>query len=230
MKILLGCPTSEHKAYCLDQYITSIKSLTYPNYDILLIDNSQTKDYYKKIRSYNIPVIKDKYQEYARDRIIHSRNILRKQVLDNNYDYLFSLEQDVIPPKDILERLLSHKKQVISGIYFAHNLLPNTGNTELIPLVYILKDKKTLTMRTLTDDELWNPQLLKIVSCGLGCVLMHKDILKKIKIRYDKNFESFDDRWFGLDCYNNNFEMFCDNTVKCKHLIYNRIPWSSIKK
>jgi len=80
MKILLGCPTSNHKAYCLTEYINSIKSLTYPN-DILLVDNSEKKDYFKQIKKQGIPVIKDKFKETARDRIIHSRNILRKYVL-----------------------------------------------------------------------------------------------------------------------------------------------------
>ena len=222
MKILLGCPTSEHKAYCLEPYIKAIKSLTYPNYDILLIDNSQTKDYYKKIRSYNIPVIKDKYQEYARDRIIHSRNILRKHVLDNKYDYLFSLEQDVIPPKDILERLLSHKKQIISGVYYkkVYITLNNQEITKITPLLWKItqEDKKHNLMTYLTDEELEQSNLLKVDVCGLGCLLIHKDVLQKIKFRYEKQEKAFDDVWFCKDVSKQDFQIFADPTLKCKHL------------
>jgi len=40
-KILLGCPTSDYKEYCLKEYVKSVKTLDYPCYDILLVDNSK---------------------------------------------------------------------------------------------------------------------------------------------------------------------------------------------
>ena len=49
-KILVGCPTSFHKEYALEQYAESIKALTYPNYDILLVDNSKDDVYFKRIK------------------------------------------------------------------------------------------------------------------------------------------------------------------------------------
>ena len=100
-KILVGCPTSHHKAYCLKEYAEAVKSLDYPNYDILLVDNSPDEDYINKIKEHGLSVIKGHYFEGARDRIIASRNILRQKAIDEGYDYFFSLEQDVIPPRDI---------------------------------------------------------------------------------------------------------------------------------
>ena len=48
-RILIGCPTSYHKEYCLERYITGLKNIQYPNFDILLVDNSDNDEYYKKI-------------------------------------------------------------------------------------------------------------------------------------------------------------------------------------
>jgi len=96
-RVLVGCPTSEHKEYCLKEYANLLRSLTYDNFDVLLVDNSKDDRYYNKIKSLGIPVIKDKYLEGAKNRIVHSRNILRERVLNGGYDYFFSLEQDVIP-------------------------------------------------------------------------------------------------------------------------------------
>jgi len=129
-----------------------------------------------------------------------------------------------------LERLLKHNKKLITAVYFANNVIPSSQTSELIPLVYKLIDENTLDMRSLNEAELWkNPGLMEVVSAGLGCVLIHKDILEKVKFRYEKN--TFDDRWFFIDCYNKKIKVFADTSIKCKHLIFNRpYPWSKIKK
>ena len=36
-KVLVGCPTSFHKDYCLKEYVVGLNKLTYKNKDILLI-------------------------------------------------------------------------------------------------------------------------------------------------------------------------------------------------
>ena len=228
-KILVGCPASFHKEYALKEYADAVKSLTYKNFDMLLVDNSKDNVYFEKIKEFNLPVIKGPYFPSARDRIITSRNLLREKALNENYDYFFSLEQDVLPPKDILQNLLKHNKKLITAVYFAHNILEDNAR-ELIPLVYKLTNPETLSMRPLNETELWqNHGLHEVISAGLGCLLVHRDILKEIKFRYEKN--TFDDRWFFIDCYNKKIKAFADTSVKCKHLINNRpIPWSKIEK
>lgn len=229
-KILVGCPTSFHKEYALQQYAEAVKNLTYKNHDVLLIDNSPNDDYLKNIKSLGLPAIKGHYFESARDRIIASRNILRQKVIDEDCDYLFSLEQDVLPPPDILEKLTKHNKKVITAVYFANNMIPGETLYKLIPLVYVLEDEKTLSMRPLNEQELWGKNgLMKVVSAGLGCVLIHRDILKEVQFRYELN--TFDDRWFFKDLYNKKIPVYADTSIKCKHLIYHRpYPWSKIKK
>ena len=96
-KILLGCPVSEYHSYCTKDYISAIAHLTYTNYDILLADNSKTNSFFRFLeKQQGIKVIKSEYDENPRERIINSRNILRQHALDNNYDYFFSLERDLL--------------------------------------------------------------------------------------------------------------------------------------
>lgn len=228
-KVLVGCPTSDYKEECLEQYAKAVKKLRYDNYDILLVDNSQTNDYSEKIKKLGLNVVKAPYFEGARERIVSSRNILREYAIKNNYDYLLSLEQDVIPPEDIIEKLLRHNKKVVTGVYYIHNVMPD-GKIHLVPLVNILEDNKK-TMRTLNYSEINMPRLLKIYSCGLGCLLIHKDILKEIKFRYVKEVDTHDDRWFCIDLHEKGIDLYCDNTIICKHLVNNRKwKWSQIKK
>ncbi len=225
-KVLVGCPTSHHKGYCLKEYAEAVKSLTYKNYDVLLVDNSENYEYVEKIRKEGLPVIKGPYFEGARDRIIESRNMLREKTI-KSYDYFLSLEQDVIPPKDIIEKLIRHGKEITTGVYFAYNQVPD-GRVVLIPLVYKLVDEKTLTMRNLSEDEVFQDQVIQVVSCGLGCVLIGKKVLEKIKFRYELN--TFDDRWFCKDAYNLKIPIYADTSVRCKHLISKHQRWSDIRK
>ncbi len=219
MKILLGCPTSEHKSYCLDKYVEVIKRL---NCDILLVDNSESEEYFNKIKSLGINIIKDKYYEKARERIINSRNLLKKYCLEKGYDYLFSLEQDVIPPIDIIERLLKHNKKIVGAVYYKLE-----DENTLSPVAWI-HHKGTLARR-LNYSETIEPKLIEVITCGLGCILIHKDVLEKINFRYDTNKKSFDDVWFGVDARENGFKVYLDTSIKCKHLI-KEMNWDNLEK
>ena len=72
-RILVGCPTADVKDYCLEKYIKAVKSLTYPNYDVLIVDNSEDNNYLEKIKKH-LPVIKAPHEENVKDRIINSRS------------------------------------------------------------------------------------------------------------------------------------------------------------
>lgn len=224
-KILVGCPASNHKNYALKHYAKCVKALTYNNFDVLLVDNSKNNNYLERIKSLGLPVIKGAYNESARQRIVDSRNILRQKVLDEGYDYFFSLEQDVIPPEDVIQRLLKHNKKIITGVYFSYQT--NNDVTLLVPLLWqrVAKDK----VRFMLEEEISEPRLVEVGACGVGCILIHRDVLEKVKFRFDKNDKGFDDVWFCLDAFNAGFRIFADTAIKCKHLIKGW-SWEGVKK
>ena len=219
-RILVGCPTSFHKRYCLDEYARGVKSLTYDKFDILLVDNSKDDLYFKDIKNAGLPAVKGSFSESARQRIVDSRNILRQKVIDENYDYFLSLEQDVIPMPDLIQKLLKHEKDIVSGVYFAYQ--KNNGiNLGLKPVLWKKSGKDKLDI--MPEKEVLGPRLIEIGACGLGCALIHKDVLKKVKFRFSREYEGFDDMWFCYDSFNSGFKIYADTSAKCKHLI---IGWS----
>ena len=54
-------------------------------------------------------------------------------------------------------------------------------------------------------------------------------ILEKIKFRYNKEDEGFDDMWFCKDLRESGIKLYCDTSLKCKHLIKDW-SWKNIKK
>ncbi|MEK6826127.1 MAG: hypothetical protein AABX90_00685, partial [Nanoarchaeota archaeon] len=220
-RILVGCPVSDYHEYSTDRYLDAIRKINYSNYDVLLADNSKADDFSKKLQERGINVIRIEHSDAPKKRIIDSRNALREAVLEKNYDYFLSLEQDVIPPLDIIKKFISHNKEVVTGIYFNHY----PGLNEPISLAFIETGIKGYGMRTLSDEELNSNRLLKINACGLGCVLIAKEILKKIKFRIDPRFDEFDDMPFCRDIRDKNIELYADTSVKCILLLKDR-PWS----
>jgi len=227
-RVLVGCPTSDYKAYCLDQYIEAVKSLTYPNYDILMVDNSETDEYYKRIKKLGIPAARSGFEKKARDRIVLSRNMLREKAIKENYDYFLSLEQDVIPPRDIIEKLMSHKKDVVAGVYFLMN--PYFDEHKLRTSIWTNYNPETKQMfRVKNEFVLSNKVLLDIHATGLGCILISRKALEKIKFRYDKKTEGFDDMFFCKDARDSGFKLYADTGVICKHLTKDW-SWEGIEK
>lgn len=221
-KVLVGCPTSKHKEYCLSEYVKGVKRLDYENYDILLVDNSLGDSYADKIKKQKIKVIKDTYFQDVRQRIVHSRNILRELVFKGDYDYFLSLEQDVIPPPDIIQRLLAHKKEVVAGLYFVNKEKNTNGviTVEPRPLVYVeVPDMDPDKMYYLNKDFAQNSnQLIEAYATGLGCILISKEVLSKIPFRYEPEVDCYDDVFFAKDLKEKGIKLFVDLSIKCEHL------------
>ena len=117
-KILIAAPQHESKNYCWEEWSERIKSLTYSNYDVFIADNSPSKLNLKKIKKAGFKadhVVQNK--KGLLYTIRDSHNVCREFALKNNYDYMLHIDTDLIPPFDVIERLLSHNRTVIGGIY-----------------------------------------------------------------------------------------------------------------
>lgn len=223
-KILVACPTADHYRYCTDDWINAVKSFSYKDLDILLVDNSATNDYFNEF-SKKVPMIKTSRIENLKELVARDRNVLREKVLNENYDYLLSLEIDVIPPADLIERLLSHKKDIVSGVYYKpYNLTVKQDGklvkkaVKIFPLLWQSVDKESV--RQLTSSEIEDPKLIEVAISGLGCLLIHRSVLEKVKFRVNlKESPACDDVWFCHDVRELGFKIFADTSIKCKHLL-----------
>jgi len=221
-KVLVGCPTWEGKKYCLKEYAEAVKKLDYDNFDVLIVDNSQENKYLDELKEAGLNAVKGTWHEKARDRIIASRNFIKEYALKNEYDYFFSLEQDVIVQPDTLKKLLSHNKKIISGIVM--NNLPVGNTVKMMPMIYVMHKLDATGLDYISTEELSKQQVIEVKACALGCVLIHKDVLAKITFRYTGGF---DDMMFCKDAIEAGFKIYADTTVKPKHL---HSSWEGIEK
>lgn len=253
-KVLVGSVICDVYEYCTPQLLKSLHSLTYKNYNTLLVDNSQKEDFYKRLKERGESVVQAFSDEKdVRLKLVECRNLLRQKVLEEGYDYLLSVDQDVIPPKDIIERLLSHQKKVVTGVYY--NRFVYNGKQMLLPILYreyskeeqeeLAANKESLrknnpkfysflekngwdfskAMRQLTPEEVEQPRLMQIKSCGTGCLFIHRSVLEKISFRRNtETKEGFEDVMFCQDLRKHNIPLYADTSIKCMHLISKK-PW-----
>lgn len=233
MKILIGCPTSSRYDYCIDEWVQRVKKIINHSknhqIDYLLVDNSKDDDFYKKLKEKGINIIHTKRFDNIRETIVNSRNILRDKVISDNYDYFFSLEQDVMPEETIIEKLLKSKKDIVSA-YYAKPILVGlkdkvTGiikNAYLeFPLVFI--DVGQGRVKRALPQDVKDKGIIKVGGFGIGCVLINKEVLEKIKFRTIENNKAFDDMIFCDDVEKEGYQLYLDSNIQVRHL---HVDWS----
>ncbi len=219
-RVLVGCPVSDYHEYCTKEYLKSIKSLTYANYDILLVDNSKDDRFYNAIKD-KVPVTKGNYFPSIHERLAYNRNMLRQKVLDEGYEYFLNIDQDVVPPKDVIERILSHNKNVITGIYF--NPWERNGEKRLLATIWVCARNNPKKLVPVEQGIVAGNNLIKIDSCGSGCLMVHRSVLERIKFRYNlSEGEGVDDVFFCQDAKKEGFDIYADTSIKCKHMLSGR--------
>lgn len=224
-KVLVGCPIHSVKDYALEQYIKTITTLTYTNYDIYLSDNSADKNHARNIvRKYGIECdwVQSEMPDNAMCGIAQSQNQIRRRCLFGGFDFLFSLEEDVIPPPCIIEILLAHNLEIVSAPYFigigGMSVLSMMGIEEnaAYPLNYLLPFEES--------SYKFNGKIIKTDGCGLGCTLIHRSVLERVPdfgIIRSKNFLP-SDTFFALDLKRLKIQQYLDTSLTC---IHNNTRW-----
>lgn len=236
-KILIASPTYEGMEYCFKEFIEHLKAIDYDNFDILIIDNSRTKRFFRNIRK--IPKIKvihdDTNEEKNIYRLISSRNKIVNYAEEKNYDYLLMMDSDVLVPQNILKQLLSHKKDICSGLYFNYFKVKN--EFKLLPVCYRKLEEKyypiyekffpninmKMFSRQMDLTEAKSKELFEVSIPSSGCVLFSKKAFSSgakyglIK-EFEEKFEgATDDIKFFKELRDFGFKIYCDTSVLCEH-------------
>ena len=228
-KILIATPTSSRYRYCIHEWLERVQDIINhtPQHTIhyLLVDNSKEGDFFNEFKLQGINIIKAPRFENIRQTISHSRNLIRQKILDENYDYFFSLEQDVMPDKDILEKLLNSNKKIISA-YYAKPVLVGLKDKEtgIVKNAYLefalvwLPTSESNRIRRALPQQVKDKGIIKVGGFGVGCLLINREVLEKIKFKFDENKKSFDDLLFCQDAEDNDYELFLYSDVHVRHL------------
>ena len=101
------------------------------------------------------------------------------------------------------------------------------AGTTVLPLLYRRQDNDTSVQ--LNERDVSFDALLLVDAAGLGCMLIHRDVLEKIPFRFEPDKMIFDDMFFCQDLKKEGILLFADTKIKCKHLMRD-MNWDVIKK
>ncbi|MBR9706457.1 hypothetical protein GOV14_05455 [Candidatus Pacearchaeota archaeon] len=242
-KVLIATPTYDGMKYCDNRFFDAIKSLTYPNHDILVVENSKNSNYFNKLSKdpdLNVLRYEPKGDEKNMQKLINCRNLILDYALKNDYDYILMLDSDVKVPKDIIEKLLASDKDIISGIYF--NYFTMSGKNQILPVAWkalteseFENIKQTINLpdfvksnedlrRHLTKKEVDSNDVLEVIFPSAGCMLIKKNVFARINYslvdtsKYN-NMSTTDEIHFLIKVKEAGLKLYCDTSIKCEHML-----------
>lgn len=216
-KVLVAAPTSEVKDYIVYNYISLIKNLNHQDYEILIVDNSPVKrtifDELGVKNSWVNPKGKSLIQV-----ICESQNVIRDYFLANHeYTHLLFIESDLLPSPDCLSLLLMHQKPIVGFPYFIFKWEETKAMAE-VAFVGIVKGGSEARILELEEHFLLQDGTLKqLAHIGLGCTLIERWVIEKIKFRYTEGISVHSDSYFYEDCLKLQIPVFSDTSTMVPH-------------
>lgn len=150
----------------------------------------------------------------------HARNVGCQKTLELGYDYCLFLDDDVIPPNDAILRLLSHKKPIVSGLYYRRNN----------PITPVMLKNTEAGRNWITEYNV--PDLLEVDYVGSGCLLISKEVLMSLpplgpkchwfEWRCDRTDLQSHERMsedfvFCEHARKHGYKIYVDTSIQCKH-------------
>ncbi len=226
-KVLVFTVTYSGKDYVYEEFCKYVKDLDYPNMRHIWIDNSNDDgEYYKKLLSDGHEVYHVERGNSSREALTRSQEFARKIALDENYDYLMSIESDILFPPNIIQILMGRSKEVVGALYM---IGPPENRW---PCVTIAKKDEITGLtgsRLLYKEEFpefQKKQLIAVNGCGLGCTLIEKKVIEKISFTYYPDLKGHSDIFFSNEVWKKGMRVFVDTSVICDH---KNVPWSEVK-
>ena len=219
-KVLIAAPQHDSKKYCWEEWKERVNSLTYPNYEVFLADNSLDDTFSKEIKADGFSVKRIGYTiKSVLERIAKAHEACRLEALNGGFDYILHLETDVIPPYDIVERLLTNKKMVVAATYdIFHGKQRKSMIQVSEPLDRTYRAYRTVPFIEHEEPLFFDGTTKQVYHAGVGCVLISKYVFDKIPFRHVKGSINHADTWFANDCFYKDIPIFADTSIHCKHL------------
>lgn len=227
-KVLVFTVTYEGKDYALEQFLEHANKLTYPNMRHIFIDNSKKDKYFRKLLSLGLDAYRVDRGNNSREAIARAQNLARQIAIDEGYDYLFSLESDIMAPPDIIQDLMKSGTDVITGLYFIGDKTKGV-RVPCITLPKYIEEGAYFGTRLLTQEELPNyvrNGVQRVQAGGMGCCLIYRSVFEKIRFIYEIGLKGHSDIYFFNDCFGKNVPVFVDTDIVCDH---ENVPWTLVE-
>jgi hypothetical protein len=154
----------------------------------------------------------------------HARNMACENMLNNGFEWLFFLDDDVVAPPDTIQRLINHKKDIVSGIY----------HRRALPIAPVMLRFDANDQAQWVNEYPANT-LIEVDLVGAGSLLIHRRVLERMsrpwfewqlgkedpkpepgvkvpaKLSEDFSFCRKAKREFG-------FGIYVDTSIQCEHI------------
>lgn len=165
-------------------------------------------------------VVSDEYnlnfQYFYGYQVDQVRNLIADWVV-KGYDYLFAVDSDIAFPSDTLSRLLSHDKDIVTGIY--RQRVPERQTLE------IFESNSNGGYTHIDWEKIKGKGLVEIGACGFGCVLIKKQVMVDIgypqfayKSALDHNHTFSEDLFFAKKASEKGYKFYADTSILCDHI------------
>lgn len=144
-----------------------------------------------------------------------SRNNIVNLAKKINCDHIFFVDSDILVEEGQLDRLLSHNKEVVSGVYYKR-----------VPYYEPLPRRK-VAENLYVPIEIEGNDIIEIDGTGMGCLLINMEIFDRIQYPwFEFKYNNMNGKWGQLseDLYlcqklqNIGIKIYCDPTVQCSHI------------
>lgn len=230
--VLIVAPTSKDKDYCFKDYASQLRGFNYPDYDILLCDNSEDKNYIKTIWKEGFNCLRVEPKGNPIEFVCESQNKLRQGFLQGGWDYMFMLETDVFVHPDTIAHMVAiaeaHKADVVSGLYNVFHGDKRTLCLQSTTFLHAAKSHKMLSpdssfavldgqIKDITEMRIGNDTC--VYSAGTGINLIRREVMETIEFRVEpkQNKTAFSDTYFGLDLLRHGFSQIVDQSIIAEH-------------
>jgi hypothetical protein len=208
IKVLIGIPLKGH---------TSPKSY----HDRMLmfkhLGGQEAVDFYEKKSPRYV------FAFYAIGEILtpYAREQIARYAIDQDIDYVFMIDDDMLAPPDLFYKLVAHDKDIVAALAFSRNASPDGNHFPVIYEAIEGKDRVTNTdyYWTRTVKNYPRNALVECDAVGFGAVLIKTAVLKAIEEPRFMGMEGVgEDVALCIKARKKGFRVFMDTAVKLGHL------------
>lgn len=191
MRILAVIRQTRHYPVCL----RSIRqALTYPGVDQLWLTSQLVPS-------------EPRYEDNTR-----RLQLARTLFLAGPWDAMVVIDDDLVVPKNTLDKLLSHRNPVVMGLTVRRTdphlwsaVIQSNG----------IEDYVTLDMKPALAHQWWG-KTIEVKGCGHNPTLIRREVLEVIPFRREPGIHGAD-RFFALDCNRAQIPIWCDTSLMVGH-------------
>lgn len=142
-----------------------------------------------------------------------ARTKLAEKALEEGYEYIFWLDDDMIIPPHTIPQLVQHNLDIVGALY-------HQKGGEYLPNIYIYK---TYNKRTGWHDYnnivIWEADsLVEVDGCGFGALLTKTSVFRSIPKPWFRDVGGGEDFYFCRKAKKAGYKIYCDTSLQCGHL------------